>query len=56
MGVLMKPAPIPDNEAARMADVQAANILNTPREERFDRLTDLAKEIFWGQYGLDHDC
>jgi len=46
MGVLMKPAPIPDNEAARMADVQAANILNTPREERFDRLTDLAKEIF----------
>jgi len=29
----MKPAPIPDNEDARMADVQAANILNTPREE-----------------------
>jgi hypothetical protein len=26
--------------------VQAANILNTPRGERFDRLTDLAKEIF----------
>ena len=42
----MKPAPIPDNEDARMADVRAANILNTPREERFDRLADLAKEIF----------
>ncbi len=26
-----------------MADVRAAN---TPREDRFDRLTDLAKEIF----------
>jgi hypothetical protein len=40
----MKPAPIPANEADRMADVQAANILNTPREERFDRLTELTKE------------
>ena len=42
----MKTAPILGNEDARMADVHAANILNTPREERFDRLADLAKEIF----------
>ena len=55
-GVLMKSAPIPDNEAARMADVQAANILNTPREERFDRLTDFGQGDFRRQYGLDHNC
>ncbi len=38
----MKRAPIPENEAARLAALRALDILDTPREERFDRLVRLA--------------
>ena len=42
----MKPAPIPADDAARVADLHALNILDTKREERFDRITDLAADVF----------
>ncbi len=35
----MKPAPIPADEAERLAALKAKNVLDTPREERFDRIT-----------------
>ncbi|GGM79127.1 sensor domain-containing diguanylate cyclase [Shewanella xiamenensis] len=38
--------PIPENELARLATLRALNILNTDAEERFDRITRLAKRIF----------
>ena len=34
----MKAAPIPADDAARVADLHALNILDTKREERFDRI------------------
>ena len=37
---------IPHDEAARLATLQSLNILDTPAEERFDRLTRLAKRMF----------
>lgn len=36
-------APIPTNEEARLADLHALHILDTPGEERFDRLIALTK-------------
>lgn len=42
----MKIPEIPVNEAARLRTLRSLNILDTPREERFDRLTRLAKRIF----------
>jgi GAF domain-containing protein len=42
----MKPAPIPPDGGARVADLHALNILDTKREERFDRLTDLTADVF----------
>lgn len=42
----MKPAPIPADDAARVADLRALNVLDTPREQRFDRITDLAADVF----------
>jgi GAF domain-containing protein len=42
----MKLAPIPTDEAERMADVQALGLLDTPREPRFDRLAELIGEVF----------
>jgi GAF domain-containing protein len=42
----MKLAPIPTDEADRLADLSALNILDTPREPRFDRITDLAADVF----------
>jgi diguanylate cyclase (GGDEF)-like protein len=39
-------APIPANESTRLNTLQALSILDTPAEERFDRLTRLAKRIF----------
>jgi diguanylate cyclase (GGDEF)-like protein len=36
----------PANEAARIATLQSLNILDTPPEERFDRLTRLARRLF----------
>lgn len=42
----MLPAPIPTNEKKRMADLVALQILDTPPEERFDRIVRLAKAVF----------
>ena len=37
---------IPENEAIRLKSLQSLNILDTEEEERFDRLTRLAKKMF----------
>lgn len=42
----MKTAPIPANEAERMADLLALGLLDTPREPRFDTIADLAADVF----------
>ena len=39
-------APVPTNEADRLADLRALNLLDTPSENRFDHLTELASRIF----------
>jgi PAS domain S-box-containing protein len=41
----MPAAPLPRNEAQRLAAVRRLNLIDTPREERFDRLTRLAARI-----------
>jgi len=42
----MKVADIPFNEQDRVGELHALNILDTPPEERFDRLTRLARHLF----------
>ncbi|AZG15919.1 MULTISPECIES: GGDEF domain-containing protein [Cupriavidus] len=42
----MQLPPIPSNEAARLATLRSLSVLDTPPEERFDRLTRLAKRLF----------
>ena len=42
----MIPPPEPPNEEKRLAALRALNILDTPPEERFDRLTRLAQRTF----------
>lgn len=42
----MKIADIPVDEQARVGDLHALQILDTPPEERFDRLTRLARRLF----------
>ena len=42
----MKPPDIPDNEPQRLATLQSLDILDTVPEERFDRLTRMAKRLF----------
>lgn len=42
----MKIPDTPQNEVARLEALRSLNILDTPAEERFDRLTRLAKRIF----------
>jgi diguanylate cyclase (GGDEF)-like protein len=42
----MQTAPIPANEKTRVAALRLLNILDTEPEERFDRLTRMAKRIF----------
>src|SRR3989338_9651519 len=42
----MKKAPIPKNELERIASLYAMDILDTAPEERFDRLTKTATQIF----------
>ncbi len=42
----MRAAPIPANEAARLADLRALAILDTPAEERFDAIVRLAQQLF----------
>src|SRR3984885_4496620 len=39
-------APIPANESTRLNTLRTLSILDTPAEERFDRLTRLARRIF----------
>lgn len=41
----MEPAPTPLNERARLANVRRLGILDTPPEERFDRITRLATRV-----------
>jgi len=42
----MPPAPLPENESQRLKSLRALNILDTPPEERFDRLTRVARRLF----------
>ena len=42
----MEKAPLPDNEAARQQALEETGLLRKPGEERFDRLTRLAKQHF----------
>jgi diguanylate cyclase (GGDEF)-like protein len=42
----MRAPALPDDEAARVAALRALNILDSAPEERFDRLTRLAKRLF----------
>ncbi|GCB02859.1 sensor domain-containing diguanylate cyclase [Ralstonia sp. SET104] len=42
----MKPAPIPHNEAERLASLQDMLLLSTPDEELFDRVTRTTKRVF----------
>ena len=42
----MQTPPVPANENARIAALHSLNILDTLPEERFDRLTRLAKRVF----------
>lgn len=41
----MQKAPIPESEAERLKSLQSLNILDTPQEERFDRITRIAKKL-----------
>lgn len=43
---MMQIPPTPYNEAARLQALQSFNILDTPPEERFDRITRLAQQVF----------
>ena len=55
----MLPAPILQNEADRVAALRLLNILDTQPEERFDRLTRMAKRLFGVPIAtvtlIDHD-
>jgi GAF domain-containing protein len=42
----MQPAPIPKNEQERLASLNKLGLLDTPPEERFDRITRVATKIF----------
>ena len=42
----MQTAPIPDNETERLAALHALLILDTPPEQRFDRITEFAASEF----------
>jgi len=42
----MKLAPIPADESERIADLNTLNILDTPREPRFDNVTELVADVF----------
>lgn len=42
----MSTAPIPVNEVERIIDLRALEILDTPAEERFDRITRIAQRLF----------
>lgn len=42
----MHPPPIPDNERQRLEELRVLRILDTPFEERFDRITRVAAKLF----------
>jgi len=42
----MPPAPLPADEDRRLASVRRLQVLDTPAEERFDRLSRLARRLF----------
>ena len=42
---MLEPA-IPENEAARLAALRGLNLLDTPPDERFDRITRIAAQLF----------
>ncbi|GAC1347334.1 MAG: hypothetical protein NVSMB27_12520 [Ktedonobacteraceae bacterium] len=42
----MQQAPLPESEAQRLAALASLHILDTPSEERFDRITRIAMHIF----------
>jgi hypothetical protein len=42
----MIPPAIPHNEEQRLRALRALNVLDTPREERFDRIIRLAARVF----------
>jgi diguanylate cyclase (GGDEF)-like protein len=42
----LEKAPIPHNEAARLDALRSLSVLDTPGEERFDRLTRMARRMF----------
>jgi diguanylate cyclase (GGDEF)-like protein len=42
----VKAPDIPENEAERLKTLRSQNILNTPMEERFDRITRMARRLF----------
>ncbi len=42
----MKKAPLPQDEAERLVAVRSLRILDTPAEERFDRVTRVAQRVF----------
>lgn len=42
----MEKAAIPDNEASRLHALRSLSVLDTPEEERFDRLTRMARRMF----------
>jgi hypothetical protein len=42
----MKAPEIAADEAQRLSQLRALNIMNTPAEERFDRLTRLARRLY----------
>ncbi|MDN3685285.1 hypothetical protein QW180_23675 [Vibrio sinaloensis] len=46
MNIAMKEPTSPDNEDLRVKQLQQLNILDTQPEERFDRVTRLAKRLF----------
>lgn len=41
-----QPAPLPEHEAERLAALHGLGLLDTPAEERFDRLTRIAAAVF----------
>lgn len=55
----MQSPALPENESARLQALYNCSILDTPAEERFDRITRLAKRIFQTEIALislvDHD-
>jgi GAF domain-containing protein len=42
----MKPAPIPSNETQRLRALHMAQVLDTPADSRFDRITRTARRMF----------